>query len=813
MATHPLQYVDAIGVVSGFATTTWTNPQNITDQSDAGFGVFALGANTTDYGSYFSFNAADFTDIPSTAVITGITIAARLRATSTNRLSAWIQLGSANGSYIGTEYQVDGGTTLSTTVNDYGMNAVWDVLPTRAQLASGTFGAKLRMRRSNTVSAELYTLKATVTYEVPDTTAPTNPSSLAATDVAAPVLTWTASTDAVGVTKYEVERSTTSGSGFAKIGEVTGAPPTTTYTDTTAASNTTYYYRVRALDAAANASGYSNEDTGITPITYKATLDWADNLEADLAGYNVYRATVSGGTFTKINGSLVAASAYTDTPLPDNAATYYYKVTAVDTAPNESAFSAEVSTAGGGTALTRSASDAIAASDSVTPRAALKRTQADTVAATDTATPSSVFRRSASDTVAASDSTSRVLRRAVSDAAGIADSTARATRRTVSEAVSVADTATSAVSGVGIVRTVSDTVAATDATSKAQVFKRSVSDAPGITDATARTIRRAVSDTVAAADTATSSEAIKRTTSDAESVADAAARAVSYVRLVGGKTFDSLSGQTFDSLSGQTFAQQTEGVGVSDTATPASPIKRTATDAVGVADATARVIRRTVADSASVADSSSAVRAIRRTVSDAAPIVDSTSAVGAGSIVRTVSDTVAAADVASKAQVIRRSVSDAPGITDATARTIRRSVSDTVAATDSTSAAERLNRSATDAAPVADAATPNLVSGGITRSASDVVALLDAASVKRSIRVSVGDAVALADTASTPTPPSLDADVTHTISPKPRVTAARAKSPAVTWTIAGKPGLTATLAEPVVVVTAISPKASLSFQR
>ncbi len=137
----------------------------------------------------------------------------------------------------------------------------------------------------------------------PDTVAPTNPTGLAATDVANPVLTWTASTDATGVTKYEIERSTTSGAGFAKIGEVNGT--TTTYTDTSALGNTTYYYRVRALDAAPNASGYSNQATAVTPLAYKATLTWNANTEPDLAGYNAHRAAVSGGPYTKVNAALL----------------------------------------------------------------------------------------------------------------------------------------------------------------------------------------------------------------------------------------------------------------------------------------------------------------------------------------------------------------------------------------------------------------------------------------------------------------------------------------------------------------------------
>ncbi len=64
-------------------------------------------------------------------------------------------------------------------------------------------------------------------------------------------------------------------------------------------------------------------------------LDWADNTEPDLAGYNVYRSASATGTFTKVNGSLVVGSAYNDVDAPAGVASFY-RVTAVDSATNES---------------------------------------------------------------------------------------------------------------------------------------------------------------------------------------------------------------------------------------------------------------------------------------------------------------------------------------------------------------------------------------------------------------------------------------------------------------------------------------------
>jgi len=71
------------------------------------------------------------------------------------------------------------------------------------------------------------------------------------------------------------------------------------------------------------------------------TLDWADNTEADLAGYDVYRSSTSGGPYVKLNSALLTSSTYRDPGAPA-AATSYYVVEASDTSGNASQPSAEL---------------------------------------------------------------------------------------------------------------------------------------------------------------------------------------------------------------------------------------------------------------------------------------------------------------------------------------------------------------------------------------------------------------------------------------------------------------------------------------
>ena len=88
-------------------------------------------------------------------------------------------------------------------------------------------------------------------------TQPTVPGNLAAlaSGTSQIDLSWIASTDAIGVTGYLVERCQGSGcTNFAQI----NTSSTTAYSDLGLSSGATYVYRVRATDAAGNLSAYSN---------------------------------------------------------------------------------------------------------------------------------------------------------------------------------------------------------------------------------------------------------------------------------------------------------------------------------------------------------------------------------------------------------------------------------------------------------------------------------------------------------------------------------------------------------------------------
>jgi len=193
----------------------------------------------------------------------------------------------------------------------------------------------------------------------PDTTPPTAPAGLVATAVSASQinLSWTASTDNVGVTGYRVERCQNAGcSNFAQVGTPTG----TTFNDSGLLVSTPYSYRVRAVDAATNPSGYSNiaSATTLTPpppdttpptapsnLTATAVgagqinLGWTASTDnVGVTGYRVERCSGAGcSNFAQI--ATPTGTTYNDTTNLQPSTSYSYRVRAVDAVPNLSGYS------------------------------------------------------------------------------------------------------------------------------------------------------------------------------------------------------------------------------------------------------------------------------------------------------------------------------------------------------------------------------------------------------------------------------------------------------------------------------------------
>ena len=165
-------------------------------------------------------------------------------------------------------------------------------------------------------------------------------------------LSWTASTDAVGVTGYRVERCQgTTCTNFAQI----GTPTTTSFASTGLAAGTSYRFRVRAADAAGNLSAYSDilttatlPDTsapsapsGLTASpagSSQINLSWtASTDDVGVTGYRVERCQGTGCTdFTQVGAP--TATTFNDTGLSAST-TYRYRVRAADQAGNLSSYS------------------------------------------------------------------------------------------------------------------------------------------------------------------------------------------------------------------------------------------------------------------------------------------------------------------------------------------------------------------------------------------------------------------------------------------------------------------------------------------
>jgi xyloglucan-specific exo-beta-1,4-glucanase len=149
-------------------------------------------------------------------------------------------------------------------------------------------------------------------------------------------LSWSA---VAGATSYNIYRSTTAG----QQGSSVGTSANTSFVDTTAVNGTSYFYQVTAVNAGGEGSA-STQSAGVTPtapVTLPAaptgvsamlssgqvTVTWAAVTGA--TSYNVYRSTVQGAPGTSVGST--ATTSFVDSTVV-NGTTYYYQVTAVNSA-------------------------------------------------------------------------------------------------------------------------------------------------------------------------------------------------------------------------------------------------------------------------------------------------------------------------------------------------------------------------------------------------------------------------------------------------------------------------------------------------
>lgn len=178
------------------------------------------------------------------------------------------------------------------------------------------------------------------------------PSDLVATAVSSTQINLEWSDNSTTETGFQIERSTTSGSGFSLIH--TTAADVETYSDTGRTASTTYYYRIRAINLSGNtaytAEASATTTSGAVPLaptnltvslninptatTGGGTLSWTDNSSNE-TGFQIERSPDSNTSFALIHTTAAGVNSYDDTGL-DRGRRYYYRVRAVNGSGNSS---------------------------------------------------------------------------------------------------------------------------------------------------------------------------------------------------------------------------------------------------------------------------------------------------------------------------------------------------------------------------------------------------------------------------------------------------------------------------------------------
>jgi fibronectin type 3 domain-containing protein len=315
----------------GDATTTSYTDTGLTANTTYYYKVSA--SNSAGESSQSSSVSAKAESIPETPT--------DLTAEATSSSSIWVSWSSVTGA---THYTVYRSSSSSGTYSNVD-NITSTSCSNTGLTANTTYYYKVSAHNSAGESAQSSSVSAKTSASVSKPDAPTGVTASAESSSSIKV-SWSSSTGATG---YKVYRSSSSSGTYSSVGDVT----TTSYTDTGLTANTTYYYKVSAHNSAGESAQSSSVSakTSIsisipaTPTGVSASAESSTSIKVSWSsvtgatGYKVYRSSSSSGTYSKVGDA--TTTSYTDTGLTANT-TYYYKVSATNSA-GESAQSSAVS--------------------------------------------------------------------------------------------------------------------------------------------------------------------------------------------------------------------------------------------------------------------------------------------------------------------------------------------------------------------------------------------------------------------------------------------------------------------------------------
>ena len=317
------------------------------------FAPFAAGSAT---GSLSVLSSA--TNSPNTISLTGTGVQPQLGANPSTTSFGNVTMGSSNSQTIsltnggtaavtisqanvsGAGFSTSGLPTLPMTLNS-GASTTFNVVFAPATSGSVTGSVSLVSNAPNSpLAIALSGSGVAATHLL--TANPTSLSFNNVNDGSSSSLTVTLTN--TGNSSVTISSAAASGAGFSATGVAgTTLTPNQTATLTVTFAPSTAGAVSGSVTVASNATNSPSialSGTGVQPVPSSVDLTWSASTSSDVVSYNVYRGTVSGGPYTKLNS--ISADTYADTSVQAGQE-YFYVVRSVDGSGTESANSTEVS--------------------------------------------------------------------------------------------------------------------------------------------------------------------------------------------------------------------------------------------------------------------------------------------------------------------------------------------------------------------------------------------------------------------------------------------------------------------------------------